>query len=178
MSNRRFRKPKAAQPTALISISSIPPRSKALIAARDFGTDTVRDLPDRRSDNLPLSDLERRVLLARTIEREVLPRLLMSFVPPSRVSRSPTSTEPSLQPNEVTEFARLLLDHDSPVASGFVQMIRRRGASQECICVGLLAPAARTLGELWERDECSLQQLHAAFRRLLSVLREVRSGHH
>lgn len=48
-----------------------------------------------------------------------------------------------------------------------------KGASVETICLDLLAPAARKLGEMWERDECDFLDVTMGLWRLQEVMREV-----
>jgi hypothetical protein len=104
----------------------------------------------------------------RTIEGEIVPRLLMSRA-------AVGSSSPSA---EVAELARLLLVHEGEIASQFVHMLRQHGAPLERICLDLLAPAARRLGELWARDACDFAELTTGLTRLHAVLREVSAGQH
>lgn len=60
-----------------------------------------------------------------------------------------------VDPSDVAEFARILLNHDAPVAVGFVDMQIARGVQVADLLLDLCAPAARELGGMWERDECS-----------------------
>jgi len=69
----------------------------------------------------------------------------------------------------------LLLAHDVGVASAYVETIRVRGTSLEAVCLGLLAPAARELGLLWEADECDFMQVTVGLCRLHQLLRELSS---
>jgi len=163
---------------AQVSISDNPsqgdgsaPNARPAFAPGDLATKRAQPLPS-------LGDAERRAALARTIEREVLPRVLISLALPSRAAPLPDVSSPEPQPREVAEFARLLVAHENLGAIAFVQAIRQRGAPSESVCVQLLAPAARALGELWEQDQCSLRQLNLGFRRLLSLLQQVRRSHH
>jgi methanogenic corrinoid protein MtbC1 len=121
-----------------------------------------------------LSETEARMArLVRTIEGEIVPRLVLA----RRVSTAP---EVLIQSQgrcpdacDVTELVRLLLAHDMGVASAYVETVRQRGASLETICLELLAPAARELGLLWEEDECDFMQVTVGLCRLHQVLREL-----
>jgi len=121
-----------------------------------------------------LSESERRMArLVRTIEGEIVPRLVMSrramCVP------APLAGRPDLGPDaaEVRELVRLLLAHDVAVASAYVDTVRRGGASLEGVCLHLLAPAARELGLLWEEDACDFMQVTVGLCRLHQLLREL-----
>lgn len=114
------------------------------------------------------SEAARYARLVRVIEGEIVPRLLMS--------RAGAGTHaPSA---DVAELARLLLVHEGEIASEFVHMLRQHGALPERICLELLAPAARQLGELWARDACDFAELTTGLCRLQAVLLEVSAERH
>jgi methanogenic corrinoid protein MtbC1 len=141
--------------------------------------------PASRWDQLPIGtagsnprapgsglDPERLARLMRTIEGEIVPRLIMSrrlkaaTVPPEVIYNE-------LDELDVKEFVRLLLAHEPEVASAYVDTVRSRGAGLEAICLDLLAPAARELGLLWEEDECDFMQVTVGLCRLHQVLRDL-----
>jgi len=116
---------------------------------------------------------ERMARLVRTIEGEIVPRLVMA----RRGVRVavPAGPDGGKGPDDadVRELVRLLLVHDVVVASAYVDTVRQRGASLEGVCLRLLAPAARELGLLWEEDECDFMQVTVGLCRLHHVLREL-----
>jgi methanogenic corrinoid protein MtbC1 len=111
--------------------------------------------------------------LVRTIEGEIVPRLVLA----RRVTGSYETVKPveckSPDAADIQEFVRLLLAHDTAVASAYVEGVRQRGSTHEIICLQLLAPAARELGLLWEKDECDFMQVTVGLCRLHQVLREL-----
>jgi methanogenic corrinoid protein MtbC1 len=111
--------------------------------------------------------------LVRTIEGEIVPRLVLA----RRVVQPllPVLGKPARAPDEVDvrELVRLLLAHDVGVASAYVETVRQRGATLESVCLCLLAPAARELGLLWEEDECDFMQVTVGLCRLHQLLREL-----
>jgi methanogenic corrinoid protein MtbC1 len=111
--------------------------------------------------------------LVRTIEGEIVPRLVMARRLPraSDTAKSPDRRAPD--ETDVSELVRLLLAHEVGVASAYVETVRLRGATLEMLCLGLLAPAARELGKLWERDECDFMQVTVGLCRLHQLLREL-----
>ncbi len=114
--------------------------------------------------------------LVRTIEGQIVPRLLMARGgATAAVARRERSSEAGAQigREQVDELVRLLLLHDSPVASGYIASLREAGASLERIALSLLAPAARDLGERWERDEVDVIQVTLGLCRLQTLLREI-----
>lgn len=119
------------------------------------------------------SDEERKRALARMIEAEIVPRLLMSVAPSSRVAEALAQSEYVAVPDDLPEFTRLLLAHDGTVASAFVQILRERGKPDELICLQLLAPAARRMGVLWEHGACDSAELTLGLVRLHALLQEI-----
>jgi methanogenic corrinoid protein MtbC1 len=117
----------------------------------------------------------RMVRLVRTIESEIVPRLVLA----RRASVTPevAKTVDCKAPDaaDVKELVRLLLAHDTGVASAYVDTVRHRGATMELICLQLLAPAARELGLMWEEDECDFMQVTVGLCRLHQLLRELGS---
>jgi methanogenic corrinoid protein MtbC1 len=111
--------------------------------------------------------------LVRTIEGEIVPRLVLS----RRVSRAAQATSAGQTKisdgSDVSEIVRLLLAHDVSVASAYVETVRQRGATLEMVCLDLLAPAARQFGLLWEQDECDFMQVTVGLCRLHQLLREL-----
>jgi hypothetical protein len=110
---------------------------------------------------------ERRARLIRTIEGEIVPRLLVSL------SGSLTTVSDGPDPETVAELARLVLLPRKIDAAEIARTLSLSGPSLERKCLGLIAPAARRLGELWERDECDFDQLIAGLGLLESVIREM-----
>jgi methanogenic corrinoid protein MtbC1 len=105
------------------------------------------------------------------IESEIIPRLLMAH------SATDTRTRPRLlrgiTPDEASRFAELPLRLEAASLLEEVDGFIAKGASVETICLDLLAPAARMLGEMWERDECDFLDVTMGLWRLQEVMREV-----
>jgi methanogenic corrinoid protein MtbC1 len=121
----------------------------------------------------PAVDEDRMARLVRTIEGEIVPRLVLArrVSPTTGISRERVIKAPDV--SDVQELVRLLLAHDVPVASGYVEAVRARGATLEMVCLDLLAPAARGLGLMWEQDECDFMQVTVGLCRLHQLLREI-----
>jgi MerR family transcriptional regulator, light-induced transcriptional regulator len=115
----------------------------------------------------------RKARLVRTIEGEIVPRLVLArrVADSGLTVKAPECKSPDAA--DIQELVRLLLAHDAAVASAYVEGVRQRGASHEIICLQLLAPAARELGLLWEQDECDFMQVTVGLCRLHQVLREI-----
>lgn len=114
---------------------------------------------------------EQIVRLNRTIEGEIIPRLMMLFeqdIAETRYSNSKDRVSPSAA--EVAEFVQLLLRHDAYVAGEYVENLRSAGMPLSRIYLDLLAPAAHHLGKLWEQDECSFTAVTIGVSRMHQVL--------
>ena len=121
------------------------------------------------------ADEQRRLRLSRLIEGEIIPRLLISHTLSSRTLKlASRTTRPDAA--QVAELARLMLSPDPELADAFVESFCLRGASRGLICVELLAPTAKYLGELWEKDLCNFTELTHGLQRLESVLKEFRGS--
>ena len=111
--------------------------------------------------------------LARTIEFEIVPRLVMNtrqrigagapvpFVAPDRTSHS------------VSSFCQIILTREMEETEAYVGGRIAAGADRSGLLVDLLAPAARRLGELWESDECSFVDVTIALHTLQQLLRRL-----
>ena len=117
----------------------------------------------------------RRARLVRTIEGEIVPRLVMARRMTRVPEGGPPSTPKAPDATDVRELVRLLLAHEVAVAAAYVETVRQRGATLEMVCLELLAPAARELGLLWEEDECDFMQVTVGLCRLHQLLRQLSS---
>jgi methylmalonyl-CoA mutase cobalamin-binding domain/chain len=104
--------------------------------------------------------------LVRTIESEVIPRLVLArrVVAPRASEGFTASTDDAL------ELAALVIGRDESLAISYVEAMRARGVSPEMLCLELLAPAARHLGKLWDQDRCSFMEVTLGLWRLQRVL--------
>jgi MerR family transcriptional regulator, light-induced transcriptional regulator len=113
--------------------------------------------------------------LARTIEQEIIPRLMLAHRTATEPLARPAGrgAEHPITPQDIEHFARLVLSHDEDVALGSIQTLRLRDVPVERIFLELLAPTARYLGELWEEDLCNFTDVTVGLGRLQRVLREL-----
>lgn len=141
--------------------------------------ESVQDGAGRHDRSPELADLgderdggRRMARLARAIEEEIIPRLMLAHrtvqacpQPPAASGGKPISEE------DVREFAKLVLSHDDTLALACIESMRACGTSVEMIYLGLLAPTARYLGSLWDQDLCDFTDVTAGLGRLQQVLR-------
>ena len=110
--------------------------------------------------------------LARTIEQEIIPRLMLAHR--TVADLLPRSVpDHTINEGDIKHFAKLVLSHDEDVAFGTIDALRARGVPIEKIFVDLLAPTARYLGHLWDDDLCNFTDVTVGLGRLQRVLREL-----
>ncbi len=145
-------------------------------SGRDSGEGTQGSFPDHDNrdgnadgDEISVVNLEILSRLSRTIESEIVPRLMMAL---DAARTIPPQAEPAGVELDIDEFVRLLMSHDAPVACEYVKTLRAEGASLSTIYLDLLGPSARRLGEMWENDECSFTDVTIGVCRMHQVLLE------
>jgi methanogenic corrinoid protein MtbC1 len=140
----------------------------------DAGTlswaDAAANAPLSRLGATLLDARERIARLTRTIESEVIPRLVRQHRDDDGTLGLPVS-RPS--PQEVEEFVRALLDEAESRADEAVAAHRRRGLSVDALYMDLLAPAARELGRQWDEDLCDFATVTVGLGRLQRLLRRL-----
>jgi len=117
------------------------------------------------------SRLHRRKLITETFAERVLPKLVQQYQP------TPQARTALPDAGRMRDFIALVLANDLHGCTGLIRDITADGATLPRICVDLLAPAARRLGEMWEQDLCTfievtagLGTLHALMIRLHDLL--------
>lgn len=115
--------------------------------------------------------------LNRTIESEVIPQLLRARRA-ERGSPAPTPAARRFAPNvpsaaDVADFTKVLLACDGAAATSFLDTMHARHVPLDSICLELMTPAARRLGEFWVADLCSFTDVTVALGRLQRLLREM-----
>lgn len=116
---------------------------------------------------------QRMVRLARAIEQEIIPRLMLAHRLAHECPQVPAVDSELISLRDVEDFARLVLSRDEDLPLACVEAIRARGVSIERIYLDLLAPTARYLGHLWNEDLCDFTEVTVGLGRLQQVLREL-----
>jgi MerR family transcriptional regulator, light-induced transcriptional regulator len=111
--------------------------------------------------------------LARTIELEIIPRLMLAHRSASESASRAVPLGTTVTVDDVHGFTRLVLSQDEDAAYAAIHGFRKRDISVERLYVELLAPTARYLGELWDEDLCSFTDVTVGLGRLQRVLREL-----
>jgi methanogenic corrinoid protein MtbC1 len=112
--------------------------------------------------------------LAATIEREIVPRLLLAHCRPIRPALRPAIVPPSEA--EVTEITALMLHDETARARDFAEAILGRGVDLAALLLDLLAPAARRMGEMWVEDTADFAAVSIGVWRLHQLMRDLSAG--
>jgi MerR family transcriptional regulator, light-induced transcriptional regulator len=114
--------------------------------------------------------------LARTVETEIIPRLMWLHRQGGAVGREAASNEQvELGETQTIEFTELILQGHEP-AVAYLEALVLRGVPMDALCLHLLAPAARRLGDLWDADICDFTVVTIALGRLQVLLHGLASG--
>jgi CheY-like chemotaxis protein len=150
------------------SAKSRQPHAKASVAAKgkkEPATKRVREQSTREM---------RRAQLTRTIECEIIPRLLLTHGYAAQLGQkvvTPVCVEPAK--DDVAELVQLVLASEMKVATSYVESKRLQGATLEALFQALIVPAARLIGDMWKADICSFHEFSEALSRLQIMLAEI-----
>ena len=106
--------------------------------------------------------------LVRAIETEIIPRLLLGQRKLATVDQSGAVDAHA----NVVELANCVLTSNFSVAAARIAGMRPDGVSLDYLCVELLGPAARLLGQMWEEDRLDFAEVTIGLWRLQQLLRE------
>lgn len=125
----------------------------------------------RREPHVARGASPRRVTLLRTIEREVVPRLVLSHRVAAPAAVAPAVPAESRLPIDVAHLVALVLARDVDAPAAYVAERHLAGMALDSLYLELLAPAARELGRLWEEDLCDFTQVTVGLTRLHQLVR-------
>lgn len=106
-----------------------------------------------------------------TIEGEIIPRLMLAHREPDSFVADADSVPSPISADERTHFLELIRSGTAASAENFANSLLDRGIARETVFIDLLGGAARTLGEMWERDECDFTEVTIGLCRLHEILR-------
>ena len=111
--------------------------------------------------------------LARIVEGEIIPRLLMAH-------RAPAQGDARIEPQgevitalQAERFAGASLHNEAYALLVEVDLLLARGISIETVFLDLLAPAAHQLGVWWEQDVCDFVDVTMGLWRLQEIVHEL-----
>jgi methanogenic corrinoid protein MtbC1 len=119
-----------------------------------------------------LSREARAAYLARTLEHEIIPRLVEAH----RANAADACNDAlsgSIAQADVERFTESLVRGDEPALMAALSAWRDRGLSVEQLLVDLLAPSARHLGHMWCEDLCYFTDVTIGLGRLQRMMREL-----
>lgn len=117
---------------------------------------------------------QRRIGLVRTIEGEVIPRLVLAHREAGDEGRAARDrAAPAPDAENVEELTRIVLTQDDDTAWAYVRVMQAQGVPAESLFLDLLAPTARRLGDLWVADLCDFAEVTIGLGRLQLVLRKL-----
>ena len=111
--------------------------------------------------------------LLRTIEAEIIPRLMLAHQTAPLVPQANRPPPPALDHEEVAAFAALVASQQASAAIAQVESLLAQGVALEALYLDLLAPTARHLGEMWDADLCDFTQVTLGLWRLQQVMHEL-----
>lgn len=114
---------------------------------------------------------ERMARIVRTIEADIIPRLVRSHRPAPEPTPAPQPLPLVLGEVDVSRFVELVLAPGDGGWMDTVALLRGRGVSVEALYLDLLGPAARELGRLWEEDVVMFSDVTVAVGRLHRIMR-------
>jgi methanogenic corrinoid protein MtbC1 len=113
----------------------------------------------------------RREALVRTIEDQIVPRLLVARTPPD-MCPPPGDVAPAPPSQTVLDLVALAMGNDEDAVR--LRIVEAAGhVTLEVLCLNLLQPAARQLGEMWMEDLASFTDVTIGMLRLHEGLNAV-----
>lgn len=142
-------------------------------AGRSGDAAKIIAFPERERDPTPLA-------LARLVEQEILPRLLLThrrFAPRAVPATSPGPVAPrkvavpgTIAHAEISRFAQAAVVEEAEHLLVRLESWRTQGFDDQTLCLDLLAPAAKLLGFMWAEDLCGFTDVTVGLVRLQQVL--------
>ncbi|MBY0360736.1 MAG: cobalamin B12-binding domain-containing protein [Phreatobacter sp.] len=124
--------------------------------------------------NADLLTADMRRDLAKTIETQVIPRLLMGHRTAGLDvydAESPVQAPQSFSYADVEAFCELIVRHPLPAARQHIDALIAGGMSLEGVITAVLCSAARHLGLLWDGDRLSFVDVTVGLSRIQQLLR-------
>lgn len=130
-------------------------------------SEVLRGLGDagRRAESVAF-----RTALKLAIEHEVIPRLIVAEKPELDPRPVGLVLERSVTLQEIDQFQEAIIGDGLDNCAAFIEQLRESGVSRHSVYLGLFAPVARHLGELWDSDDLNFVDVTIAMSRLQSLL--------
>ncbi len=115
---------------------------------------------------------ESREILIKTIEGEIIPRLMLTLADAKEKEFPVDDAILAPSDQEQSQFLWSVMNESAASSRAFVNGLIGRGIPREAIYLDLLTGAARRLGEMWEKDEADFTDVTIGLCRLHQILRE------
>lgn len=139
----------------------------AMMAPRDHSLEAVPE-PSRQAQVAH----KRMTVLARMVEFEIVPRLLLAHRSTPEVRENPVINGPAADISHVARLIQLLMNHDAAGIRSCVEQFMADGPGFETLCLDLLAPTATRLRQLGQEGHCHSTTVMVGLWRLQQLLRE------
>ena len=113
--------------------------------------------------------------LARVIEADIIPRLLLAHRDHGVLPVAPPKPPVAIPPAFADQFAAATLTEEVGPLLARVEALMDGGTSVEMIYLNLLAPAARRLGGWWDEDACDFVDVTMGLWRLQEIVHALSS---
>lgn len=138
---------------------------------RRLTSPSVRERPTKQSRTRAQSKREQSDQLARLVEGEIIPRLMLVHGQTRLEPSAPETLQLGPETTEKFTLYTLSAGHESLLA--IIGGLLQQGVPMEAIYLDLLGPAARRLGEFWNDDQVSFADVTIALGKLQQVVREL-----
>jgi MerR family transcriptional regulator, light-induced transcriptional regulator len=113
--------------------------------------------------------------LARAIEAEIIPRLLLSHIATRTIKTVIQAPKPlgegAFSDDDVAAFATLVMQKPLSEAISYIDGLLDKGMTTETMILDVLSPSARHLGIEWENDKITFVDVTLGLSRLQQLLR-------
>ena len=117
---------------------------------------------------------QRRIaLLTQTIHTQILPKLALTHRNDATTAQAP-HPGPLIDDTELSNFTTIVLANNLQAGTTRMEELVARGAALADICLSVLTPTARRLGELWDDDLCSFVDVTAGLGTLHTIMYRLR----
>jgi methanogenic corrinoid protein MtbC1 len=121
-----------------------------------------------------LDSAEMMLWLNKTIESEIIPRLLMGHKLESASDQAADqASELEVKQSEIIDFCQALLDGPVEECFSFIEAMQKSGHSLVSLYMNLIPASTRRLQELWENDENSFTEVTLALGRAQNLIHQL-----
>jgi MerR family transcriptional regulator, light-induced transcriptional regulator len=121
--------------------------------------------------------------LASTIESAIIPRLLVSHGArpalndrPDNAGFAVSAETVQVSAETIQSFTELVFSPDNSEAIDFIEDMIGKGLPVERVMLGILAPSARLMGDMWTADLVSFVDVTLGLSRIQQILRQLRNS--